>query len=141
MKGDLKSIEEQLPILEQALGEDHLYTLISRARALFLGEDYEEVRKILQPLTPMAEAQEFHYLSALIAQLGCEKEKYLDELEIALEIGEFPAFGNYPLRGIWTERFADVIVSDRYQSILKKFGIDDKSLESMSIPLIKDILN
>ena len=140
MKGDLPFLEEQLPLLNNALGEDHLYTLISQARALFLREDYEQVREILKPLKPMAEAQEFHYLLALIAQLGFEKDNYLDQLSIALEIGECPAMMNYPLRGIWAERYADVLESDRYQSILKKAGVDKNSLENMSQFVVKDIL-
>jgi len=135
MQGNLAELQQQIPMLEQGLGESHLYCLITKARALFLEEKYDEIKVLLAPLQAMAEEKEFHYLQALVAQLSFNKETFLDELDIALTLGEFPAPQNAGLTGIWAERYSDVLDSDRYQGILGKVGLDQESIVRINAAL------
>lgn len=134
MSGDLEGMREQVEFTQGNMGPGHLYTAVNTARLLFLEENYEGAREVLGPLRQMAKAEKFYYLTALTAQLGNEKEAFLDDLEEALQIGDFPAFQNYTLGGIWKERYADVAAGDRYQSILAAVGLDDASLARVEVP-------
>ena len=133
MQGDIDGLKLQAEPLEANLGPQHLYTIITKARILFLEEDHKRTEELLIPLVEMARAGKFHYLEALCAQLCNDKEQFLDKLDYALRIGEFPAYQNYTLGGIWKDRWGDVLAGDRYQSILTSVGLDDASLARLSI--------
>jgi len=134
MSGDVEAMREQVVLTQEKLGEAHVYTAVNAARLLFLEENYEGAKDVLKPLRETAKSQQFYYLAALTAQLGNEKDAFLDDLEEALQVGDFPAFQNYTLGGIWKERYADVAAGDRYQSILAAVGLDDASVARLEVP-------